>query len=128
MKSITLRISTLLIVTLVIITACGSPKKSPVSSGDDGAEVSTLSDVEVPSQFNWRTYDNVEITITSTSAGILHIESDKGPVFYSAYLNGTDEHTFKLPLPAYEKQLKARFAGQVATIEVNSDRITHNFN
>jgi len=118
----------LIVVFAVSMMACKSPSASNNAGSSSNTEVASMNEVKVPSNFNWRTYSDVEITIKSSDSGLMQITAPNGTVYYRANLNGTDAHTFKIPLPAFEKQLKATFNGVTATLDVHSGSISHQFN
>jgi len=114
---------------VVLLSACGSPSSAPNNSDDPNGEINTLADVKVPSNFDWSTYRGSEFSISATQAGVLQITSpNQQVVYYAAFIDGSSAHSFNLPLPTFEKQVRAVFNGQSKLLEVTGTRITHNFN
>jgi hypothetical protein len=113
----------------VMLASCGSPASAPNNPGDPNGDINSLADVNVPQNFDWRTYSNFEFSINASQAGVLQITSpNQDVVYYAAFLSGSEAHSFNLPLPTFEKKVRAVFNGQSAQLDVTRTRITHNFN
>lgn len=128
MKSFLLKSIAVLFVAM-LLASCGSPSSAPNDPGNPNGDINSLADVKVPQNFDWRTYSSFEFSINASQAGVLQITSpDQNVVYYAAFLNGSEAHSLNLPLPTFEKKVRAVFNGQSVQLDVTRTRITHNFN
>jgi hypothetical protein len=88
---------------------------------------SNLNDVNVPSDFNWKTSHEVQITITGFVNGLVEIASPKGVVYQRGFLQQNQPYSMKVTIPAYETAVHFLYMGQNVEVKLGAGNITHTF-
>jgi len=116
------------LVTLMMLANCKSPSKSNTSDIDSpNGNSSTMDDIRVPSNFDWKTFADYDLTIDAEESGLVQVVSKKGAVYHRAYLSGTDAYAFRLSVPTYETEVKVRFKGQEVLLDLSSKTLFYSF-
>lgn len=88
----------------------------------------SIDELEVPSNFNWKTYKDVSLSLRGSNNSIVEVTSlDGNTVYQKAYLSKDKAYEIKLAVPTYEKQLKLKFNGQVKSIDISTGNATYTF-
>ncbi len=120
MKKITILAS---VATLLTLASC---KKD--QSGPSDQKPESMDQLIVPDSFNWKTTRNFQLTIQAASQGIVEVNSVAGPSFQKAYLQPGQAYVMQLTVPAYEKNVKLRFAGQEVLLQLDGNtNLTYSF-
>lgn len=118
---------TLVVMFAMIFAAC----KSPSNSGYDSEEVNgngmTMEDINVPNNFNWKTFATYDITLEAEEAGQFQVVSERGTVYHRANLNGKDAYTFNLAIPTFEDKVKVQFRGESVLLDLSNKSLFHSF-
>lgn len=94
---------------------------------DEPKAPQTMEELTVPSSFDWKTTKEVSITLTAQASGIVEVANSQLVAYQKAFLNPGTAYTMKLTVPAYEKNLKLRFLGQEASLEISGSNLTYTF-
>lgn len=90
--------------------------------------ITNLDELEVSSNFNWKTYKDVSLILTGNNNSIVEVISQDGQTVYQkVYLTNNKAYEIKLAVPTYEKQLKLKFNGQVKSVNISSGNANYTF-
>jgi len=87
----------------------------------------TMNDLKVSSNFNWKTSHEIQITLTGFVNGLVEVASPKGVVYQRAYLQQNQPYTMKVTVPAFETTVHLLYMGQDVEVKMGADKITHTF-
>jgi|AntAceMinimDraft_16_1070373.scaffolds.fasta_scaffold02551_4 hypothetical protein len=87
----------------------------------------TMEKLAVPSNFNWKTTKDYQITLTGYTNGIAEVSNLSGTPYLKAYLATNQAYTTKLTVPTYEKQINIKFMGKTVKIDLGATAINYNF-
>lgn len=107
----------------ILFTSCKKDINEPKDSTPE-----TMEELQVPAGFNWKTTKDITLTLTATGNGIVVVSNQQNVPYQKAYLSPSQPYVMKLSLPAYEKQVKVKFAGQEGLIELNGENLQYLFN
>ena len=113
----------LFITTVVVTTSCKKQTNTPVPS-----EPETLDEMVFPSDFDWKTYNNISISVTGYATSILEIKSTEGVVYQKLVLHKNTPYTGKITVPSYETEVHLVYMGQDVVFELGNETISHQFN
>lgn len=118
----------MMIILPLFLGACKSPNKSnPETEVPTSGNATTMESIDVPSDFNWKTFTDYDLTIDSEVAGLIQVVSKKGIVYHRAYLSGNDAYSFILTVPTYENEVKLRHQGEEVLMDLSSKTLFHAF-
>jgi hypothetical protein len=120
MKKISLIIT---IAMLIVFTSC---KKDRYYQDDQKPE--NMEALKVPSNFDWKTTKDIQLTLTAKSSGIVEVNNKQGISYQKAFLTSGQPYTMRLTVPSYENAVKLRFLGQESELELASGPLQYNFN
>lgn len=126
MRTTLLPLTTLLIA-LLVLASCKSPNRSNGVDGNGNNNATTIESINVPSNFDWKTFADYEFTVNAGVPGLVEVLSKRGGVYHRAYLNGREAYTFVLSLPTYEKEVRLRHQGQETVLDLSSKSLFHSF-
>lgn len=89
---------------------------------------SSMEELKVPANFDWKTTKDYTFTFQAGSAGLVSVNSKNGNVYHLAYLVQGSPYTIKLTLPTYEKRVVLVFKDQTAEVELTGSVINRQFN
>lgn len=112
----------LVLLPLVVLTSCQKDNL------DDLDTISTMEEIIVPANFDWRTTRDVQITFTAAANGVVEVLNQQNVPYKKAFLNPANPYTMKLTLPTFETAVKLRFLGYEAVIELGNGNIQYHFN
>lgn len=87
----------------------------------------TMADLQVPSNFDWKTTKDINLTLKGNSNGLAEVVGSKGVIYQKAFLQAGTSYSIKVAIPTYEKNLKLRFMGKEADVELDGSSIEHSF-
>lgn len=91
-------------------------------------EISVLGDLQAPSNSNWKTVKDVEITISGSTDGIVNAISTRRIVYQKAFLSSSQIYVMKLMVPTYETLIQLKKDSRSEIISLSSDKVTYSFN
>lgn len=127
MKMQSTRVFTMIFSLVLVLAACKAPSNSNYEALESDENRTTYLDMKVPSDFNWRTFEEFEVTLEADQRGLVQVKSTKGVVYHRANLNGADPYSFKLSVPSYEQEVVVLFRGEEATLNLASKNLMHAF-
>lgn len=84
--------------------------------------------LKVTSDFNWKTFKDVQLTLTGNANSIVEVTSANQIVYQRAYLSKDLAYTMKLSVPAYETSVHLVYMGKDVTIPLSSGILAYKFN
>jgi hypothetical protein len=120
MKKVSLILFVLLVVTLI---SCKKESNVVVPP-----EETALEEVVFPSNFDWKTYKQVSISVTGYANSLLEIISDEGVVYQRVFLEKNTPYSGKFSVPSYESTVQLKYMGQLVDVDLGSGSISHQFN
>ncbi len=119
MKKIILLIALLI---PIVFTAC---KKDQYNEPQNKPE--TTDEIKVPSDFQWKTTKDIQLTVTGKSNGLLQILSSKGVPYLKVFIASNQASIIKVNVPTYETSVQLKYLGQVVSLNLDSDQISYQF-
>ncbi len=87
-----------------------------------------MDELEIPSDFNWKTIKDFQLTLTGYANSIVEVTSPQGTVYQKAFLTKNEPYSIKLTVPTYEKSIRLKYMGQIIELELASNEIEYVFN
>jgi hypothetical protein len=101
---------------------------APVAVTTTPAQPTKTEQLKVASDFNWKTFKDVELTLTGTANSIVQVVSANQTVYQKAYLSKDQAYTMKLSVPSTETSVHLLYQGQDVNINLNASTIAYKFN
>lgn len=114
-----------LLIALGFILFMSSCKKDTPQQPDN--KPTTMGELQVPTNFNWKTTSDYSLTLTANVNGIVEINNANGASYQKAYLTIGQPYTMKLVVPSYEKSVKMKFAGKETVLNLTASSLSHDF-
>ena len=105
-----------------------APELIDDSNKSQTEEITALTDITVPNNFNWKTVKDIEINISSSSDGLVEAISTKGFIYQKAFLAKDQEYTMKLTIPTYESNIKLKMNDRIELLNISSGNVSSFFN
>ncbi len=119
-----LKLFLLLFLLAAVFTSC---KKDRITEPEP--TIVTMEDLEVPSDFDWKTTRDYQFEISTLTGGIVTLSNESGTVTYQkVFVNGSESYTMNVTLPTYEKKIRMAFKGQIVILELTSSSLSQQFN
>ena len=123
------------LIAIAVIFSLSTCKKESVSSmapaqvsPSQTVQVTKTEQLKVASDFNWKTFKDVQLTLTGTSNSIVEVASANNTVYQRAYLSKDLAYTMKLSVPSYETSVHLLYMGKDININLISNNIVYKFN
>lgn len=116
------RIFILIISLTAVFTSCKKDRDIEKPSAP-----TVMEELQVPSNFDWKTTRDIQLTLVANTNGIAEVTNMKGIAYQKAYLTSAVPYVMKLTLPTYEKNVGVKFMGQTQTIELTSSILSISF-
>lgn len=84
--------------------------------------------LKVTSDFNWKTFKDIQLTLTGNANSIVEVASTNQTVYQRAYLSKDLAYTMKLSVPSYETSVHLLYMGKDVNIPLSSGILTYKFN
>jgi len=117
-----------LLVLIITMSSC-SPEfinEDPETAIVD-QEITTMKNLVVSKDFDWKTYNNVKITMTGNSNDIIEVVSSNGAVYQKAYLAKDQTYEMKLAIPTHEQSVRLLYNNQDVPIDISSGNANYVF-
>lgn len=111
-----------LIISVSILTSC--KKNFDVAQTKD-AKVTSMNDLKVSSNFNWKTTKEISLNLTGYAKAPVIIKNNKDQIVATSMLSELPTE-INISIPSCEEKLFLNYMGQ--TIEINSTNTTYKFN
>jgi hypothetical protein len=92
------------------------------------AQPTKTEQLKVTSDFNWKTFKDIQLTLTGTANSIVEVASTNQTVYQRAYLAKDMAYTMKLSVPAYETSVHLLYLGKDVTLPLSSGILAYKFN
>jgi hypothetical protein len=123
------------IIVITVIFSLASCKKESVSSmapaqvtPPQTVQITKTEQLKVASDFNWKTFKDIQLTLTGTYNSIVEVASTSNTVYQRAYLSKDLAYTMKLSVPSYETSVHLLYMGKDININLSSNNIVYKFN
>lgn len=114
----------LILGTLILFSACRREIKKDINP----VSMASMDELEVSSDFNWKTTKDYQITFSANNSNLLKVENDNGVVFQSAFLKADEPYKMKLNLPSYQKTVHLKFLNEDVVLKLDNTELEYNFN
>ena len=91
-------------------------------------QITKTAQLKVASDFNWKTFKDVQLTLTGTASSIVEVASSNQTVYQRAYLAKDQAYTMKLSVPSYETSVHLLYMGKDVNVNLTSNNIVYKFN
>ena len=125
----------LFLIAIAVIISLSTCKKESASSvaptqvtPPQTVQITKTEQLKVASDFNWKTFKDVQLTLTGTSNSIVEVASANNTVYQRAYLSKDLAYTMKLSVPSYETSVHLLYMGKDVNINLSSNNISYKFN
>ena len=116
----------LLIVIVFSLTAC--QKNWEQIEENQSNEISSMSDLVVSSDFNWKTTKDVLVNLTGLDMnGVIYIKSLDGDIYHKASVNSGDSYSTKITIPTSVSEVNMMYKGVLTNIPISGNEITYKF-
>lgn len=112
-----------LISLVVLFTSCRKDLNEPKPTTPV-----TMDELTVPSDFDWKTMTDFQLTITGPANGIISVASSTGSIYQKAFLTSNQAYTMKVTVPTYEKSVRLLYLGQDISLELTGTSMEYIFN
>lgn len=109
---------------LFLFVGCDSPISNPSDVLND---TSSIENLRVPSDFNWRTDHVVSVSLEGYELSSVRITTDEGDLLHRAILHPGTTYTVTLSLPAHQQNVIVHYRGQQRKFAVHASAISHTF-
>jgi hypothetical protein len=123
------------LITIGLILSFTSCRKESVSSRAPAqvtppqtVQITKTEQLKVASDFNWKTFKDVQLTMTGTANSIVEVASSNNTVYQRAYLSKDLAYTMKLSVPSYETAVHLLYMGKDVSVNLSSNNIVYKFN
>ncbi len=114
-------------ITLVVLAMLVISCNRDLSENNE-KEPHTLEEIEVPEDFDWRTYNNVSFELKGGFNSLIEIASVSGKtVYHRAYLEKDKTLNVTVPIPNFETEVKIRYMGKEVVLDLNGSILTQEF-
>jgi hypothetical protein len=125
----------ILLIAIGVIFSLSSCQKESVSSmlptqvtPPKTEQITKTDQLKVASDFNWKTFKDVQLTLTGSANSIVEIASANNTVYQRAYLSKDLAYTMKLSVPSYETSVHLLYMGKDVNVNLSSNNIAYKFN
>ena len=124
MKKLTL----LSIVIIFSFTACQNDWDQIVEDNQANEEVTSMSNMVVSSDFNWKTTKDIDINLTGMDKDeVIYIKSVEGDVYQKAFVKSGINYSTKITIPTYASELDVICKGVLTNIPISGNEINYKF-
>ena len=124
MKKLTL----LSIVIIFSFTACQNDWDQIVEDNQANEEVTSMSNMVVSSDFNWKTTKDIDINLTGMDKDeVIYIKSVEGDVYQKAFVKSGINYSTKITIPTYATEVNVMCKGVLTKIPISGNEINYKF-
>ena len=98
------------------------------TTAPSATQITKTEQLKVASDFNWKTFKNVQLTLTGTANSIVEVAASDQTVYQRAYLSKDQAYTMKLSVPSYETSVHLLYMGKDINVNLSSNNIVYKFN
>lgn len=90
-------------------------------------EETTMDNLVVSPNFNWKTYNDINLTLQGNSNGIVKVVSSNGVLYQQAYLSSDKAYEMKLTVPTHITSVHLQYNDQNIPIDISSGNAEYTF-
>ena len=124
----------ILLIAIGVIFSLSSCSKESVNSmapaqvtPTAAAPITKTEQLKVASDFNWKTFKTVQLTLTGTANSLVEVASSNNTVYQRAYLSKDLAYTMKLSVSSYETSVHLLYMGKDVNVNLSSNNIAYKF-
>lgn len=87
-----------------------------------------LTNLVVSDNFSWKTSVDIEILLTSSTTGVVRVNSINGANYHKGMLNSNTEYITKITIPNCMTEIVLVYNGQTYPLTIDNGKIEYNFN
>lgn len=91
-------------------------------------QITKTGQLKVASNFDWKTFKDVQLTLTGPANSLVEVASANKTVYQRAYLSKNLAYTMILSVPSYETSVHLLYMGKDVNVDLNSNNIAYKFN
>lgn len=110
------------IISILMLTSC-MKDRTPV----DATAPATMNQMVVPSNFDWKTAQQYEFTISAEYNGLVEIRSVEGVVFHKINYFAGKNLSLKLSIPTYVKTIQVTHLGRIIEKQLDDNQLDFSF-
>ena len=107
----------------MVFTSCKKNTSEPTPS-----EGTNIEEIVFPSNFDWKTFSEIPLSITGYANSILEIVSTDGTVYQKIALQKNEPYIGKFTVPSYETTIRLIYMGQDISFDLSNGSVSHQFN
>jgi len=87
----------------------------------------SMEDLVVAPNFDWKTTRDIQITVTGKVNSIIDVLTVDGVSYQKAFITANKPYIIKLSIPSYEKTVKLSYLGNIVSVELGNGTINYVF-
>lgn len=118
----------LVIVVLFSLTACQKDWDQIVEDNQVNEEVTSMSEMVVSSEFDWKTTKDVDINFSGIDKNdVIYIKSIDGDVYLKEIVKSGVNYSTKITVPTYTSEVNVIYKGSLTNIPISDNVIAYKF-
>ncbi len=97
--------------------------KSDISQG----HLKSMTELKVASDFNWKTFRDVQVELYGTAKTVVFLKSSSGAVYEKAIVQPHQTYNTIIAIPTYETELTITCNGQPHIVKILNEKISYSF-
>jgi hypothetical protein len=126
MKTDIIKLGSLLVLLTIVFSGC-KKEFQDVKPDQTSGKIKSMSEMNVPSGFNWKTTQNIGLELTVSSRSSLVVKSTTGVIYHKALIQPSDTYKASIAIQVYEKELNIIINGVSHVLQINNNKIIHSF-
>ena len=126
MKTDIFKLGSLLVLLTIVFSSC-KKEFQDVKPEQTSGKIKSMSEMNVPSGFNWKTTQSVGLELTVSSRSSLVVKSSTGVIYNKALIQPSDTYKANIAIQIYEKELNIVINGVSHVLQINNNKIIHSF-
>ena len=90
-------------------------------------EETTMDNLVVSPDFNWKTYNDINLTLQGNSNAIVKVVSSNGVLYQQAYLSSDKAYEMKLTVPTHITSVYLQYDDQNIPVDISSGNAEYTF-
>jgi len=122
------KILLLVIVVLFSLTACQKDWDQIVEDNQVNEEVTSMSEMVVSSEFDWKTTKDVDINFSGIDKNdVIYVKSIDGDVYLKEIVKSGVNYSTKITIPTYTSEVNVIYKGSLTKIPISENEINYKF-
>jgi hypothetical protein len=114
-----------LVLIVLMVSQTGCKKEMDIAAPEgDAVNVSSMNQLKVAADFNWKTTKDIGVIITSGTRGAVVIKSAEGAIYEKAILLPGESYNSTITIPTFEQEITVVFNGKSQIIKIADGKLT----